>query len=124
MTNPPPPSTPPPVAPLPLWEQVITTASGRCQCSGACGNRHAKSGGRCDRENGHYAAKHHGPVRLLAAPADPAQLTLPAHRQAALSLGELAAWCPDCHHSAHAAAQRAARRAAATALTESTDALF
>ena len=121
MTTPP---SLPPVAPLPLWEQVTAAAAGICQCSGACGNRHAKSGGRCDRANGHHAGKHAGPVRLLAAPADPALLALPAHQAARLPAAALAAWCPDCHHGAQAAAQRAARTAAATALTESTDPLF
>jgi len=117
-------TTPPPVAPLPLWEQVIATAAGICQCSGACGNRHAKSGGRCDAENGQYAAKHHGPVRLLVAPADPAQLAMPAHQAARLPAAALAAWCPDCHHGAQTRALRAARATTRAALEAASDALF
>ncbi|WP_063774200.1 hypothetical protein [Streptacidiphilus rugosus] len=102
--------TTPPLAPLPLWEQVIHRADGRCQCTGQCGSKHAAGHGRCEHENGGYLSKHHGPVRLIAAPADPAALTLPAHQAARLPLSALAAWCPPCHDHAHTRARHAHRQ--------------
>ncbi|MFD7729544.1 hypothetical protein ACFV6F_04035 [Kitasatospora phosalacinea] len=104
-----------------LWQTVIAAAAGRCQCEGSCGKSHAKDGGRCGREHGGYQQHHGGgTVRLLAAPADPAELLLPAHRIATLPKRALAAWCPACHDGALAAARKAQR---STAPTEP-DALF
>ena len=113
-----------PVAPLPLWEQVIERADSYCQCTGACGRKHADTGGRCDRRNGSYASKQTGPVRLLAAPIDPTALTLPAHQQARLTVEALAAWCPNCHDAARTRAARTARQAAADRQADDSPALF
>lgn len=117
-------TTPGPVAPLPLWDLVIHRADHCCQCTGACGKTHTATGGRCDRTNGSYASKHHGPIRLLAAPADPHQLTLPAHQQARLKADELAAWCPACHDAARTRTAREARQATARRLADDSPALF
>ncbi|WP_404869148.1 hypothetical protein ACI1MP_19950 [Kitasatospora griseola] len=104
------------IPPLPgadMWQAVVHAAAGRCQCRGACGKSHAKSGDRCGREHGGYQQHHGGgTVRLLAAPADPANLLLPPHRAAALPKHALAAWCPTCHDAALTAARKAARAAA------------
>ncbi|MFF7634268.1 hypothetical protein ACFZB9_14100 [Kitasatospora sp. NPDC008050] len=90
-----------------LWQQVIAAAAGRCQCRGTCGKNHAKDGGRCPREHAGYRHRHGGGlVHLVAAPADPADMLLPDHRQAALPKRALAAWCPDCHQATLAAARK------------------
>lgn len=93
-------STPQLVVDLPLWRAVMDLAGSRCQCSGACGNTHTKTKGRCDRVNGTPARRHGGRMLLLAAPAAPAELHLPAHIAAALPASRLAAWCPACHDGA------------------------
>ncbi len=111
----------PPLAGAGLWQAVVAAAAGRCQCRGACGKSHTKDGGRCIREHGGYQQHHGGgTVRLLAAPADPANLLLPPHWIAALPKRALAAWCMACHDGALAAARKARR---STASTEP-DALF
>ncbi|MCD9144361.1 hypothetical protein [Streptomyces albireticuli] len=88
-----------------LFRTVMGAAGGRCQCEGACGQPH-KSGGRCPREHDQHAGKHSGPIRLLAAPADPLTTDRAA---AALPAGQLRAWCPTCLGAARRAAQRTAR---------------
>ncbi|MFF4652997.1 hypothetical protein [Streptomyces sp. NPDC001380] len=109
----------PPLVGAATWQAVMQTANHRCQCAGQCGDPHTRGGGRCDRAHGGHHHRHGGgTVRLLAAPADPAHLTLPAHRAAALPAGELAAWCPPCHD----AARRTARTAEAA--PPDADALF
>ncbi|MFC4611501.1 hypothetical protein ACFO9E_27475 [Streptomyces maoxianensis] len=85
-----------------LFRAVVAEAGGRCQCEGACGQPHAKTDGRCSREHDHYAGKHGGPVRLMAAAADP--LT-PERHAAALPASKLRAWCPQCFTAARRAAQ-------------------
>ncbi|MFD8483211.1 hypothetical protein [Kitasatospora sp. NPDC059673] len=106
----------PPLVGADLWQAVMAAAAGRCQCRGACGKSHAKDGGRCVREHGGYQQRHGGgTVRLLAAPANPADMLLPPHRAAALPKQALAAWCPVCHDAALAAARRAARTTAPAA---------
>ncbi|PBC77107.1 hypothetical protein BX265_1844 [Streptomyces sp. TLI_235] len=105
-----------------LWQAVMAAAAGRCQCRGACGKNHARDGGRCKREHGGYQQHHGGgTVRLLAAPADPANLLLPPHRTAALPKQALAAWCPACHDAARILARRHQRT---TEPTAGPDALF
>ncbi|ATL27587.1 hypothetical protein [Streptomyces formicae] len=95
------------------WRPVMVAAGFRCQCTGACGNPHAKGGGRCPREHDHYTSKHHGRrIRLIAAPTDPLATPVAA---AALPATDLVAWCPKCH----AAAARAARKQAAPAVEAS-----
>ncbi|MEU3492205.1 hypothetical protein ABZ747_01760 [Kitasatospora cineracea] len=94
-----------------LWQAVMAAASGRCQCRGACGKPHTKSGGRCDREHGTHRTHAGGQVRLIAAPAEATDLLLPDHQAAALPRNRLAAWCPTCHHGAHTAARKAAAAA-------------
>lgn len=88
----------PPLAATDTWHTVMTAAGHRCHCTGQCGSRHSRTQGRCDHTHGGYAAG--TTVRLLAAPADPAQLTLPAHQAARLAPELLAAWCPACHNAA------------------------
>lgn len=73
------------------WAPVVQSAGGRCQCTGACGRTHSKTGLRCDREHDQAG------VRLLVAPAD---LTLPPTQAARLPRADLRAWCPDCHKKA------------------------
>ena len=116
-------SIPRPVGELPLWEAVMATAGHRCQCTGQCGATHSKSQGRCHHEHGHYATKHGGRVLLLAAPTDPSEMALPAHRLAALPARRLAAWCAPCHDHARASATKAAAVTAAHA-AQQPDALF
>ncbi|MFI9783251.1 hypothetical protein ACIHEI_07025 [Kitasatospora sp. NPDC051984] len=102
----------PPVVGADLWQAAIAAAAGRCQCRGACGKSHAKAGSRCGREHGGYQQHHGGgTVRLLVAPADPANLLMSPHRTAALPKQALAAWCPACHDAALTAARRTARAA-------------
>ncbi|MFI5661553.1 hypothetical protein [Streptomyces sp. NPDC051684] len=92
-----------------VFTPVMQGAGYRCQCTGQCGNPHAKGEGRCLHEHDGYTSKHGRRVRLIAAPADPLASAVAA---AALPAGELVAWCPDCHT---AAARRARRTAAAPA---------
>ncbi|MBZ6175945.1 hypothetical protein KVH24_25790 [Streptomyces olivaceus] len=94
-----------PLAGVGTWRPVMEAAGHRCQCSGQCGNAHAKTDGRCPREHDGYTSKHGHRVRLMAAPADP--LTPPV-TAVTLPPGELRAWCPECHTAA-------ARRARTTA---------
>jgi hypothetical protein len=84
------------------WNTVMDRAGGRCQCTGACGNQHTKTGLRCDVEHGAQM----GRVRLIVAPAD---LTLSPTAAARVPAGELRAWCPTCHAKT-ATRQRAADR--------------
>lgn len=74
-----------------VWEPIMNRSGGQCECTGSCGRSHSKSEFRCDR--------HHdrGGVRLVVAPHD---LTLPLERAVGLPVGELRAWCPDCHRLA------------------------
>ncbi|MFF2039000.1 hypothetical protein ACFVVX_01125 [Kitasatospora sp. NPDC058170] len=101
-----------PLAGADLWQAVTAAAAGRCQCRGTCGKNHDKDGGRCPAVHGGYGPRHGtGPVRLVAAPADPAHLLLPPHQAAALPKAALAAWCPACLDATTRAA-RNARQAA------------
>jgi hypothetical protein len=99
------------------WRKVMTAAGFRCQCTGACGNPHHSGAGRCPREHDRYASKRRGPIRLTAAPADPAT---PAQAAARLPVAALRAWCSDCRDGA----ARAARRTARTTPGTSQDGLF
>ncbi len=92
------------------WRAVMRAAGFRCQCRGECGNPHKQGQGRCPKEHDKYASKHRGPVRLLAAPAEPAVTGLAAAR---LERGGLRAWCPECHDAARRAANRRERTAPA-----------
>lgn len=103
-----------PLAAVDVWRPVMEAAGYRCQCTGQCGNPHAKGAGRCPREHDGYTSKHGHRVRLMAAPADP----LTPHTTAVtLAPGELRAWCADCHTNA-------ARRARTTASVDDTPGLF
>ncbi|MFD9691053.1 hypothetical protein ACFWXO_35420 [Kitasatospora sp. NPDC059088] len=105
-----------------LWRAVLAAAAGRCQCRGTCGKSHAKDRGRCPALHGGYGHRHGtGPIRLAAAPAEPADLTLPPHRAAALPKTSLAAWCPACLDATTRAARAAHLDAAPSA---EPDALF
>ncbi|MFD8706123.1 hypothetical protein ACFV1W_26560 [Kitasatospora sp. NPDC059648] len=93
-----------------LWKAVLAAASGRCQCRGTCGTNHDKDGGRCPAAHGAYQTKHgRGWVRLIAAPAAPADLLLPPHQAAALPKRQLAAWCEHCHQATRRAADKTAQ---------------
>ncbi|MFJ9772677.1 hypothetical protein ACIRVF_15765 [Kitasatospora sp. NPDC101157] len=112
----------PPLAGAKTWQHVIDTAGARCQCTGTCGKNHAKTDGRCERVHGGYQHQHGGgQVRLIAAPADPANLLLPAHRITALPMQALAAWCPACHDATRTKARKAEQDSAPAA---EPDALF
>ncbi|MFF0033509.1 hypothetical protein ACFYS7_36165 [Streptomyces avermitilis] len=97
-----------PLVAVGTWRPVMEAADYRCQCAGECGNAHAKSGGRCPREHDGYTSKHGHRVRLMAAPADVLMSPVEA---AALPVGRLRAWCPECH----TATARKARAATAPA---------
>lgn len=73
------------------WRQVMEAASWRCQCTGQCGNTHAKTEHRCEREHDRYGRG--GTVRLTAAPADPSTDVQAAAR---LPVAKLRAWCGPC----------------------------
>ncbi|EFE72627.1 predicted protein [Streptomyces viridosporus ATCC 14672] len=88
----------PPLGASAVWQAVMEPAGYRCQCSGACGSQHAKTGMRCHRTAGSY--------RLIVAPAD---LLLSPAAAAAVPAEQLLAWCPDCHRAA-LGRQRAAER--------------
>jgi hypothetical protein len=83
----------PPIGVTPAWQAVMDRAGHQCQCVGACGNRHSKSGLRCGTESGYYVKGSARPVILSAGPADAA---LPAEQAARLPVDQLQAWCPTC----------------------------
>jgi hypothetical protein len=103
-----------PLAAVDVWLPVMEAAGYRCQCTGECGNPHAKTDGRCPREHDGYTSKHGHRVRLMAAPADPCVSPVKA---VTLQPGELRAWCPECHTAA-------ARQARASAPTDDEPGLF
>lgn len=94
------------------WVSVMAAAGHRCQCTGACGSKHSKSGLQCDRTTDSQ--------QLLAAPAD---LMLSPVAAAAVPVTELRAWCPGCHRGA-TAKQRAAERERYRHDTEQLESLF
>ncbi|MEU6959943.1 hypothetical protein [Streptomyces chrestomyceticus] len=96
-----------PIACADLFRAVMTAAGWRCQCTGQCGQPHAKTERRCPREHDSYVGKAGGWVRLVAAPADP---TVPEQQAAAVPAARLRAWCPACLRAARkSAAVNAAR---------------
>ncbi|MEU8028015.1 hypothetical protein AB0C13_05180 [Streptomyces sp. NPDC049099] len=103
-----------PIVGAAVFTAVMEAAGYRCQCSGECGNPHAKGNGRCQHEHDHYTSKHGRRVRLMAAPVDSLATDVTAAR---LPVGELRAWCPDCHTAA-------ARRARVTAPVDDAPVLF
>jgi hypothetical protein len=109
-----------PIAATGLWQRVVDAAEGRCTCKGACGNRHSRTGLRCDAHHDVYAAEHGGWVRLITAPPD---LTLPPAQAAAVPEAELRAWCPRCYRAAQRQ-QRAADLHRRRIQTPPTAALF
>ncbi|MEV5653731.1 hypothetical protein [Streptomyces sp. NPDC052291] len=88
--------TPEPIAATDLFRKVMHAANWRCQCSGQCGQRHARTEGRCPRSHGTTTP-------LMAGPADPA---ISDRAAVALSAESLRAWCPGCHTAARNAARR------------------
>ncbi|MEU5660943.1 hypothetical protein ABZ802_35800 [Streptomyces sp. NPDC047737] len=80
------------------WAVVMSAAGHRCHCTGACGSKHSKTAMQCDKTTEH--------TQMLAAPAD---LTLTTAAAATVPVGELLAWCTDCHRKA-ATRQRADAR--------------
>ncbi|MFJ7238246.1 hypothetical protein ACIQWB_14085 [Streptomyces olivaceus] len=80
----------PPLGAAAIWEAVMGPAGHQCQCEGGlCGSQHSKTGMRCIRTA--------STGRLIVAPAD---LTLSPAAAAAVPVGKLRAWCPDCHAKA------------------------
>ncbi|WP_425830652.1 hypothetical protein [Streptomyces fractus] len=86
-----------PIVGATVFNTVVGAAGYRCQCTGQCGNPHAKGEGRCPHEHDGYTSKHGHRVRLMAAPADPLASPVTA---ASMPAGELVAWCPGCHTAA------------------------
>ncbi|MFF5790364.1 hypothetical protein ACFY8P_36005 [Streptomyces sp. NPDC012693] len=96
-----------------VWAVVMSAADHRCQCTGACGSKHSKSGLQCDATTERRA--------LLAAPAD---LLLTPIAAAAVPVEQLLAWCPACHSKAIARQRADARERARQAAEDDTAALF
>ncbi|MFJ7280952.1 hypothetical protein [Kitasatospora sp. NPDC098663] len=90
-TSTPTPATADPIAPTPAWTTVMTRAGYTCECTGACGTRHGRSGLRCDTRHGQYLKAAKGPARLCVGQPD-----LSDREAAALPPADLAAWCPPC----------------------------
>jgi hypothetical protein len=89
----------PPIVGAALWTAVMKNAGHRCECKGACGQKHDPNRRgqqhRCPLENGKRISKK-GEVVLIAMPRDPigegdfvTAASLPARR--------LAAMCPPCY---------------------------
>lgn len=89
----------PPIVGAALWSAVMKNAGHRCECKGACGQKHDPNRrgvqSRCPLENGKHISKK-GEVVLIATPRDPINegdfvtaASLPAKR--------LAAMCPPCY---------------------------
>lgn len=41
-----------PIWATPTWRAAVQAADGLCQCAGACGRKHAATGGHCDQRQG------------------------------------------------------------------------
>lgn len=89
----------PPIVGAALWTAVMKNAGHRCECKGACGQKHDPNRRgvqhRCPLENGKHVSKR-GEIVLIAMPRDPinegdfvSAAQLPARR--------LAAMCPPCY---------------------------
>lgn len=89
------------------WRPIMQAAGYRCQCTGACGSKHAKGDGRCECEHDRYADKHHGPARLVVAPEEAAATVVEA---ASMPPERLRAWCSFCLDGARRSAKAAARK--------------
>ncbi|MEV0220817.1 hypothetical protein [Streptomyces sp. NPDC050704] len=85
----------PPIVGAALWTAVMKNAGDRCECRGACGQKHDPNRrgvqSRCPLENGKHISKK-GKVVLIAMPRDPigegdftTAAQLPARRLAAMS---------------------------------------
>ena len=83
-----PPITTRPLGDPPAWSAALAAAGNQCQCTGACGRTHGRTGRRCDRE--HDVAG----TRLIAAPG---HLSLPETIAANRPTADLRAWCPTCY---------------------------
>ncbi|MGW3045838.1 hypothetical protein ACWC9T_38860 [Kitasatospora sp. NPDC001159] len=116
-THTPTPPTADPVAATPAWTDVMARAERTCECTGACGSRHGRSGLRCDTRHGQYLKGHKGPVRLSVGQPD-----LTDREAAVLPPAELRAWCPSCWRGADR--RRRAARAALNSRHDTTDTLF
>lgn len=95
----------PPIYGHETWRPVIEQAAGRCWCTGACGTKHAITGGQCDHTDGQHLSKH-GPSRLIVAPPDLARARFPG---AARTGTQLVAWCIPCYDKARARAEKKAK---------------
>ncbi|MGW1129256.1 hypothetical protein [Streptomyces sp. NPDC002526] len=90
--------TPEPIAATDLFRKVMHAANWRCQCTGQCGQRHARTEGRCSRS-------HSTTTPLMAAPSDPATSDRAA---VAVPAEGLRAWCSGCHSAARNTVRRPA----------------
>jgi hypothetical protein len=88
-----------------IWREVVGAAGGRCECTGGCGRKYSKSGGRCTRGNS-------PPLHAVAA--RPAATGPVGEMQ--LRAGELIALCDLCHAGVQADRRRQDRVAAAARL--------
>jgi hypothetical protein len=111
----------PPIVGAALWTAVMKNADHRCECKGACGQKHDPNRRgvqhRCEHYNGQHISKK-GEVVLIATPRDPINegdfvtaASLPARR--------LAAMCPGCYD-----AVRRKIKAAEKAIPPQDDGLF
>lgn len=109
----PPDNARPPLVGADLWTRVMERAGYRCQCTGACGAKHAdrrtRQPGRCPREHGDWVSKT-GKTILTAAPTDPTGTWTSA---ASLPANRLMALCPPCHDARQRIARKAAQQQAA-----------
>lgn len=46
-----------PLSATPAWRRAVDAASGRCQCTGACGRKHLAGAGACTAEHGVLGAR-------------------------------------------------------------------
>jgi len=46
-----------PLSATPAWRRAVAAASGRCQCTGACGRKHNAGIGTCTAEQGVLSAR-------------------------------------------------------------------
>jgi hypothetical protein len=90
-----------------LWRQVVANAQGMCQCTGQCGQKHARTGGRCDIAEGRRSE------HLIAAPA---VLPCAFHVAATLKAPQLIALCVKCFGGRNRIAQKSTAPAPAEGL--------
>jgi hypothetical protein len=102
----------PPIVGAALWTAVMKAAGHRCECKGACGQKHDPNRRgkqhRCPLENGKHISKK-GEVVLIAMPRDPINEGCFA-KAASLPAKRLAAMCPPCYDAVLAKIRQAERQ--------------